>query len=160
MLAKIQLICISLLSTFFLCGLAQAQQLWLPKAPKLILPQFSEATHFKADFCGQVRQSDNSVNAGFPREACVGHMILQNSLSVRAIVLVSPQGDKQIYLENGLPGVELLHPAFTILGPLNSNQKATVGKTQLSIDDQGEVVAMYIEIAPYGLIEVTQTRVY
>jgi hypothetical protein len=157
---QFQLVLISFSSTFFLGNIALGQLLWSPKTPTLIHPHFHEASNFKADFCGATQPPQNLVSNDFPSQVCVGHMTLQNSLSVRAIVLVLSQGKNHVYLENGLPGVELLRPDFMILGPINSdpslpNQLITIGKIRLFVDSQGEIDTVYVNLEPYGIIEAT-----
>ena len=140
----------------FLLQPARAQQLKLvPKAHhQLISANLDQVSNFDSDFCTQPQTTEHLGLENRIEVLCFGHMKFHQTIAVRAFILKMTSGKKLVYLENDLPGVELLKTSFSVIGPTEPDQQfePTVGRTQILIDGDGEVTGLLVELSPFGFI--------
>ncbi len=146
---------IAILTQFFFQPVIAQQGIFIPKNHhQLISVKVHQVSNFDAEFCSQARTSDDFSMENRIDVVCFGHMNFQETVPVRAFVLSLASGKKLVYLENDLPGVELLKTTFSVVGPTEPDPQfsPTIGKSQILIGGNGEVTGLLIQLNPFGFI--------
>jgi hypothetical protein len=141
---------------------AVAQSVIIPGAGGVIrVPAPGQIGPFEVDFCGAATAAKRAQHIcfGYSRfnSTAGSSSESQSTLKVRAVVFVDEKGAKELYVEQGLPGVELNHPRFAILGPLSAEGKlsqAEMGDVSLTFDANGNVETMTVKTPRHGLATV------
>jgi hypothetical protein len=117
---------------------------------------YSEFSDFEADFCAA-----NDVANSLIKQICFGRLRLQNqvALASRAFLMTDAAGERALFVESEIPGVELRTVEFGIIGPLNKARlsvAAEVGRVRLSLDFRGEVSSVEMVTKKWGRLKATR----
>lgn len=126
--------------------------LFNPADAKILRPHprdFSQISDFHPDWCTANVQGMNTA------AVCYGKSLFRKTASIRSILVKSGNGQTRLYLEDQWPSVDLLKPAFGLVGPVLSSGESLPesGSAVLSFDQNGEVRALMMETPTLGTLK-------
>lgn len=127
--------------------LANAEIL-IPKKEIIRPSEPVELSDFSVEACGEA-DGQTDLNT-----ICFGHGVFQKNVRVRGIQLNFKNGLNTYFVENDLPGVELLKPVFTAIGPIGGTfvgvSKAETAQVAIRYGSEGEVEALKLSSTNFG----------
>jgi hypothetical protein len=111
---------------------------------------FSQISQFRAEFCASRIEPAWDINA-----LCLGKSLFRSSTQVRSLLVVKTSGEKNLYVEDQWPAIELLKPSFGLIGPVHAHSasRTEFGRVRLSLDAQGEVEAFTLWTPSLGTVQ-------
>jgi hypothetical protein len=114
--------------------------------------EFSQISDFHPDWCS------DKVESASVAVLCYGKSLFRKSLQIRSFLVKNSRGEARLYLEDQWPSVDLLKPAFGLVGPVHvaPNSKPESGHAVLTFDRQGEVREVWLETPSLGNVRAVR----
>jgi len=127
----------------------------LPAVAEIIRPdprEFSQISDFHPDWC------TDKIEGSSVAVLCYGKSLFRQSLQIRSLLVKNSAGVARLYLEDQWPSVDLLKPAFGLVGPVHvaPESKPESGQAILTFDRQGEVREVRMETPTLGRIRAVR----
>lgn len=100
---------------------------------------FAHVSDFRAEWCAN--------------RICYGKSLFQGTLRVRSVLLKKNDGTLALYIEDQWPAVEMLKPAFGLVGPVNG-ARSEMGRARVTFDLRGEVDSLTLWLPSLGQLSV------